>query len=47
MGTLGYITVQCYLKAGLKISLNRAKKTGVAMSGTRPGVLREYVYVNG
>jgi hypothetical protein len=23
------------------------KKTGVAVSGTRPCVLREYVYVNG
>jgi hypothetical protein len=25
----------------------RRKKSGVAVSGTRPCVLREYVYVNG
>jgi hypothetical protein len=40
-----YMTSSC--KYTLFSFLNRTEKTGVAVSGTRPCVLREYVYVNG
>jgi hypothetical protein len=39
--------VGLYVNVVLSLSDFSVQKTGVAVSGTRPCVLREYVYVNG